>query len=193
MNRLDGNNCAAAHAGLMSAALQSRDATSFKWYPLWPKKVRKNITTTQSLNDRWPLKNSSYAPQTLGKRVSDDSRHFIFRVPTKKIQIFCTYLTFFARVSYYFEELRFFGRHWHFRHEKLHHIDLLSFLYDPKSGFPSSVKFRRICFSNYFWPQTVLTAINSQLRRTVCVQRCKRTAALAPFCYLLQHDEKKRK
>ena len=155
MNRLDGWH--EWTAGQMAAALKQSDTESFLWYPLWPKKVRKNMTTTQTLNDRLPVKNSSYAPQTLGKRVSDDSRHFIFRLPEKKthldfLHIFASFCMFF---SYYFEELRIFGRHRHLLHEKLHHVDLLSSLYDPKSGFPSLVKFRRICFSHYFWPQAV--------------------------------------
>ena len=33
----------------------------------------------ETLNGRLPLKHGSVRPQTLGKRVSDDPRHFIFR------------------------------------------------------------------------------------------------------------------
>ena len=33
----------------------------------------------QNFEQRLPLKDGSVRPQTLGKRVSDDSRHFIFR------------------------------------------------------------------------------------------------------------------
>ena len=36
-------------------------------------------TSTTSSNDRLPLKQGSESRQTLPKRVSDDSRHFIFR------------------------------------------------------------------------------------------------------------------
>ena len=35
---------------------------------------------TTTLNERLPLENSSHSPQTLAKRVSNDSQHFIFRL-----------------------------------------------------------------------------------------------------------------
>ena len=111
------------------------------WYRLWPKKRRKEIwqrpscfyaqptAPRQTLNDRLPFENGSHRPQTLGKRVSDDSPHFIFRLP--KIfpsGFFQDFLKVFSGFSYYFEELRIFGRFWHLLHEKPHHVDLLSTL-----------------------------------------------------------------
>merc|ERR1739848_582789 len=42
----------------------------------------------KSLNDRLPPEDGSIRPQTLGKRVSDDPRHFIFRQQKKCWQIF---------------------------------------------------------------------------------------------------------
>ena len=43
----------------------------------------------QTLNRRLPLEDGSDRLETLGKRVSDDSRHFIFRRRRQKKKIFC--------------------------------------------------------------------------------------------------------
>ena len=44
----------------------------------------------KTLNSRLPHEDSSVRPQTLGKRVSDDPRHFIFRrLKHKKKYLFC--------------------------------------------------------------------------------------------------------
>ena len=124
------------------------------------------MTTTQTLNNRLPIENSSYRPQTLGKRVSDDSPHFIFRLLIFFVdRIFGRFVEVFRGFLYYFEELHIFGRHRHLLHEKLHHIDLISTLYDQKSGFPISVKSRRILFSHFFWPQAVSSEPN---RHSIC-------------------------
>ena len=64
-----------------------RDLSTVKFsasYDAWrPKKRRKTETTNsekmQTLYGRLPLKHGSVRPQTLGKRVSDNPRHFIFR------------------------------------------------------------------------------------------------------------------
>ena len=42
----------------------------------------------ETLNGRLPPEDGSVRPQTLGKRVSDDSRHFIFRRRKKMFTIF---------------------------------------------------------------------------------------------------------
>ena len=55
------------------------------------------------------------------------------------------------RFLHYFEELHIFERLWHQLHEKLHHVDLTSSLYDAKSGFPRSAKVWNISFS-FFLP-----------------------------------------
>ena len=52
-----------------------------KWYRPCPKKTRETKTMTKTLNDRVPPENGSHGPQTSAKRVSDDSQHFIFRLP----------------------------------------------------------------------------------------------------------------
>ena len=47
------------------------------------------VGAAQTLNDRLPLEHSSDRPQTLAKRVSDDSQHFICRRPKNLVgQIF---------------------------------------------------------------------------------------------------------
>ena len=65
---------------------ERRDLSTVKFsasYDAWrPKKLRKTETnmfeTMQTLNSRLPPEDGSVRPETLGKRVSDDSRHFIF-------------------------------------------------------------------------------------------------------------------
>ena len=59
---------------------------SFFWPQAVPpvakkKETKKSIAKT--LNDGLPPENGSHSPQTLAKRISDDSQHFIFQLPKK--------------------------------------------------------------------------------------------------------------
>ena len=51
-----------------------------------------------TLNARLPLENGSHSPQTLAKRVSDDSQHFIFRLPKNSLSRFCDEIQQFLHV-----------------------------------------------------------------------------------------------
>ena len=89
----------------------------------------------QTLNDRLPFENSSHRPQTLGKtRFRRFPTFHFFDSQKKWSSDFRRLLEVFEGLSYYFEELHIFGGLWHLCHEKLHHVDLLSTLYDTKSG-----------------------------------------------------------
>ena len=73
----------------------------------------------ETLNGRLPLEISSDRPQTLGKRVSDDPRHFIFR--RQKILYGKNVRQFVCRKIGklpVFEELRLFGCNRQMRLEK---------------------------------------------------------------------------
>ena len=60
---------------------------------------------TKTLNDRLPLKQRPYEPQTLSKHVSDDPRHFICRPRTFVFSDFVGNFLIFLGFWYYFEEL----------------------------------------------------------------------------------------
>ena len=88
-------------------------------------------------NDRLPLKHGSNRPQTWPKRVSDDSRHFIFRPRRNKIGKHVRWTIssnhmFRQKVDKLpvFEELWIFGRNRQMRLEKWPPKFWLSALYD---------------------------------------------------------------
>ena len=90
----------------------------------------------KTLTGRLPLEDGSVRPQTLGKRVSDDSRHFIFRRWKKNWQKFFDKI--FAKMFFrgkidklpVFAELWIFGRNRQMRLEKLPPKFWFSTLYD---------------------------------------------------------------
>ena len=47
--------------------------------------MKNEASFCKTLNGRLPPEDGSVRPQTLGKRVSDDSQHFIFRRRKKKL------------------------------------------------------------------------------------------------------------
>ena len=66
----------------------------------------------QTLNGRLPPEDGSVRRETLGKRISDDSRHFIVRRPIKIFSFFSKHfrVDFFVQESAVLEELWLFGR-----------------------------------------------------------------------------------
>ena len=88
----------------------------------------------QTLNGRLPLEDGSDRHETLGKRVSDDSRHFFFDINQKKLDAVFRKnqkIRFFVCKSLVLEEQRFFERHRQIRRFlKLPAIFLFS-RYDP--------------------------------------------------------------
>ena len=84
-----------------------------------------NKNNCRTLNGRLPLEHGSVRPQTLGKRVSDDSQHFIFRRRKKNWRKFSMkkfVKNFFRRKIDklpVFAELWIFGRNRQMRLEKL--------------------------------------------------------------------------
>ena len=76
----------------------------------------------QTLNGRLTLEHGSDRRETLGKRVSDDLEHFIFRRRKKKLaKKFQKSLqvNFCFQETGVLEELGRFERHWHVRRKKL--------------------------------------------------------------------------
>ena len=72
------------------------------------KKIRFFVET---LNGCLPLEHGSDRRETLGKRVSDDLEHFIFR-PQRKILAKKFWGSIFFQQTGALEELRRFERHW---------------------------------------------------------------------------------
>ena len=59
--------------------------TRFRRFPTFHFSTPKTKKKCRTLNGRLPLEYGSVRPQTLGKCVSDDSQHFIFRRRKKKL------------------------------------------------------------------------------------------------------------
>ena len=85
---------------------------------LWPVSVWigldaavQNFWKCETLNGSLPLKHGSVRPQTLGKRVSDDSPHFIFRCQTFFSDVF---FGFFRSQNYRKIENCLFLKSWDF-------------------------------------------------------------------------------
>ena len=113
----------------------------------------------QTLKIRLPPEDGSVWPETLGKRVSDDPRHFIFRRRKKKIdknfrlKFFCCNPPPKIGKLPVLEELWIFGRHQQMRLENSLPELSVSAFYDPwrrgkKGGF---------CFFRDFWPKRTCT------------------------------------
>ena len=76
----------------------------------------------KTLNGRLPPEDGSVRPQTLGKRVSDDPRHFIFRHRKKNLDDFFTTKNLILEVCFQetgdLGEPDTFERHWQIRRKK---------------------------------------------------------------------------
>ena len=75
---------------------------------------RSTPTTKKTLNGCLPLEHGSHRRETLGKRVSDDSPHFIFRRPKilLAIHVSKSLALFFVSRILRFGGARDFERHW---------------------------------------------------------------------------------
>ena len=86
------------------------------------RKHRTKLKFCKTLNGRLPPEDGSVRPQTLGKRVSDDSQRFIFRHRKKQLDDFFT-TNFDTRNLFQetgdLEEPDTFERHWQIRRKKL--------------------------------------------------------------------------
>ena len=108
----------------------------------------------KTLNDCLPHENGSHSPQTLAKRVSDDSKHFNFRLPKNCRPDFLTIV-----ISFY----KFLALFWRAAH-------FWAFLTSaPSKTTPCRPNITTVqckkCFStlcqsleyfSFFWPQAVL-------------------------------------
>ena len=95
--------------------------------------VSRILKKFKTLNGRLPLKHGSDQAQTFPKRVSDDSRHFIFDAQKIVLGIFFSNIwrRFFFQESCVLEELGIFERHWQIPRRKSLPVVRLFSLYDP--------------------------------------------------------------
>ena len=107
----------------------------------------KNQKKCRTLNGRLPLEYGSVRPQTLGKCVSDDPRHFIFRRRKKLTNIFVEQIFFVGKIS----NLPVLG--WHHVLEKWPPRFWFSELYDSWQR----VKMVQRIFGHDFWPNMTFT------------------------------------
>ena len=116
----------------------------------------------KTLNGRLPPKDGSVRPQTLGKRVLDDPRHFIFR-RKKKQNWHKIFVKIFGGKNFrrkigkmpVLEELRIFGRNRQMRLEKWAPRFRISALYDfwrrgKRDHFMFPSDFLVFCFVFFF-------------------------------------------
>ena len=86
------------------------------------RKHRTKLKFCKTLNGRLPPEDGSVRPQTLGKRVSDDSQRFIFDTEKKFERVFLQkilILEFVFQETGDLEEPDAFERHWQIRRKKL--------------------------------------------------------------------------
>ena len=109
----------------------------------------------QTLKIRLPPEDGSVWPETLGKRVSDDPRHFIFRRRKKNRHKFSSEkISKISKVPV-LEELWIFGRHQQIRLENSLPNIWVSAFYDPwRRGKKGS-----FCFFRNFWQQKLVPSL----------------------------------
>ena len=94
-------------------------------------KNTKNQIFFENLNGRLALEDGSDRRETLGKRESDDSQHFIFQCRKHFFRKCFKYFLALNRKSARLEELGIFERYRQMRLEKWPPTNLFSDLYDP--------------------------------------------------------------